>query len=100
MDKSHCLNERCEVEGLVTNDCIAFGVKDAQRFPLFMSREQLHRLALLRGKRDKAKINEWKLKGGISHAFFKDYFVQGNHSFSLSLVKVFDIRKGSGPLAL
>jgi len=45
------------------------------RGPLFTNREQLQRLASIRGKKKKSKIDDNKLKGGLSVHIFKDFLI-------------------------
>lgn len=93
-------HEKALEDSLLTNDCIGHAVNYGVRGPLFTNREQLQRLASIRGKKKKSHIDENKLKGGLSVHIFKDFLIQGNTSYSLKHVKNFSLAKKEGNAAL
>ncbi len=60
----------------------------------------MQRLANIRGKKQKTKISDKKLKGGLSVNIFKDFLIVGNTSYSLQHVVHFSIRNNEGNVAL
>ena len=86
-------HEKALEDSLLTNDCIGHAVNYGVRGPLFINREQLQRLASIRGKLKKSKSSANKLRGGLSVSIFKDFLIHGNTSYSLQHVVNFSLAK-------
>ena len=75
-DESQILSEnyfffdRAHSVSFIVHDCIVYAVNAAFRHPIFVFREQVHRLARLRQKKDEDAIIDKKVEGGYSLALF------------------------------
>ena len=85
-----------EGEIKLNTDCLVHAVNYALRFPFFVQREQVMRLAALRYKRDLGQMAKKKCEAGVPLSAFVNFAVVGRNSLSLCLLETFDVANGQG----
>jgi hypothetical protein len=65
------------------NDCMPYTINQFYRHPIFTTRDQVHRLALLRQKKSKERIVDRKIDDGYSLQLFDHFVVKNRRKYSL-----------------
>jgi hypothetical protein len=65
----------------IVNDCMVYAVNAAFRHPIFVMREQVHRLACLRQKKDEDEIIDKKVETGYPLALFQNLIMKEGRTF-------------------
>jgi hypothetical protein len=85
-----------ECDDKLSTDCLVHAVNYALRFPFFVLREQVVRLAALRTKLNPSKIAQKKCNAGVPVSAFTNFAVVNGNSLSLSLLETFSVQKFQG----
>jgi hypothetical protein len=70
-------------------DCLGHAFNYVCRFPLFTDREQLFKLARLRGKKSIEYTVDRKMRAGYSPAMFNHFVVKGDKSYELVFLQAY-----------
>jgi len=92
--------ERPMAKSMVPNDCSTHTINYLFRHPVFVMREQVHRLALRNLHMKASKVDELKKKGGYSLKIFNDFVVKDGFVYSLKELHVLDISGQQGYVEL
>ena len=76
---------------MVDNDCLTHSINYLFRHPIFVMREQVHRLAKKRDKKSSSVVEKRKRSGGYSLSIFADFVVKEGCTYNFVEVLKLDI---------